>query len=162
MIVASIYAAFIISGCLYVHRWLRYRDIDTWPSVDAKIVGSGGSLVFFQSPGRYGGSSSTAMDSRYTEFEYSVDGQTYRSRTATPDGETVPIYVSGRPHKAHYKPSSPEVAVLIPIPYMGLGILATALFSGMFVAVHLWFTVPEILRKPTEQDGDSTAGEAKG
>jgi|GEM_PF-4435004 len=162
MILPSIYAVFIISGCLYVHRWLKYRDIDTWPSVDAEIVGSGGSLVLIPSQSRYGGSSYTGMDSRFTEFEYSVDGQTYRSRTATPNGGAVTIYVPNRPHKAFYKPSSPEVAVLTPIPYMGFGILAIVVFSGMFVVVHLWFTVPEILRKPPGQAGDGDAGKANG
>ena len=162
VILALIYAVFIIAGGLYLRGWLKHREIDKWPSVDAEIVGGGGSLVSIPGSGRYGGSNSNTMDTRYVEFEYSVDGRTYRSKTATPDGGGLPLYPGDEPWKAFYKPSSPEVAVLSPIPYQGIGFLVTALFMGTIVVVHLWFTVPELLEKQPEQGADGNAGKDNG
>ncbi len=44
--------------------------------------------------------------------------------------------------RAYYKPSSPEIAVINPIPYQGTRWLGTAAISGLFVLVHLYFSLP--------------------
>jgi hypothetical protein len=71
------------------------------------------------------------------EFQYVVDGRTYRSDLGTPDGK-VPLNPLGR---AYYKPGSPEIAVLDPAPFQGTAYLMTFLVSGVIVGTHLYFTL---------------------
>ena len=160
-ILLLVYAAFIIAGSFYLRGYLKYRGIDSWPSVSAEIVGGGGSLDSMPSGGRYGGSSTT-IDSRYVEFQYSVDGETYRSRTATADGGGLPVSIIGEPWRAFYKPSSPNIAVLSPTPYRGVGAMVTAVFSGILVFVHVWCGISDALnhKQKGEQGGDGDAEEA--
>jgi hypothetical protein len=136
---------FVIFGVLYLCGFIKYRGVDSWPSVSAEIVGGGGDVVSIPTQTRYG-MNSTTMDSRYVEFRYSVEGKSYRSKTATPDGGGLPFNPLQRPWKAFYKPSSPDVAVLSPIPYQGTGFLIAAVFSGMLVMGYLWFAISEIHR----------------
>lgn len=144
-ILLLVYLTFVISGGLYLHGFLKYRGVDEWPSANAEIVGGGGNLDSFPTQTRYG-MSTTTVDSRFVEFRYSVGGTSYRSKTATPDGGGLPLNPLNRPWRAFYKPSSPDVAVLSPIPYQGNGLLIAAVFSGMLVAGYLWFTPPSIHR----------------
>jgi len=53
--------------------------------------------------------------------------------------------VFNEPWRAFYKPASPKVAVLAPIPYEAGGWLLTTLVTGIIVITHLWFAVPEWL-----------------
>jgi hypothetical protein len=144
-ILLLVYLAFVISVGLYLHGCLKYRGVDAWPSVSAEIIGGGGNVVSFPTQTRHGMNTAT-VDSRFVEFRYSVLGKSYRSKSATPDGGGLPLNPLNRPWRAFYKPSSPDVAVLSPDPYQGNGLLIAAVFSGMLVAVYLWFTPPSIHR----------------
>lgn len=145
-ILILIYATFIVTGILYLQGFMNYRGVDSWPSVDAEIVGSGGRVISVPSQTRYGSRTST-IDSRFVVFRYSVDGQVYTSNKATPDGGGFPLNPMNLPWRAFYKPSSPNIAVLSPIPFQGIGLLVSAIFSGCIVIVHLWLTVPPLLTK---------------
>lgn len=141
-----IYAAFIISGGGYLRGVLKYGSVESWPSVEAEIVDLGGDVISFPTQSRFG-FSSTLIDSRFVEFRYSVEGNTYRGTAGTPDGGGLPINPWNQPLRAFYKPSSPEVAVLAPVPFKGTGLLAAAGFSGILVLGHLWFTLPSVIAK---------------
>ena len=157
-ILILIYATFIVAGSLYIKGFIIYRGIDSWPSVDAEVVGAGGTVISVPTQTRYGASSST-IDSRFVEFRYSVEGQLYESNKATPDGGGLPINPMNQPWRAFYKPSAPDIAVLSPIQFRGTGLLVTAVFSGIIVLVHLWFTVPSLLARirQAEQGGGGQA-----
>ena len=153
-ILLIIYAAFLITGGLCLRGWIKYHGIESWPSVDAEIVAAGGSWDTLPTQTKYGGS--IQIDSRFVEFQYLVDGKTYRSKTATPSGGGLPI--SFEPWKAIYKPSSPDIAVLSPVPLMEPGLIYTASFTGIIVLVHLWCALSDILaKKQPAEGGDSNA-----
>ncbi|MCF7675556.1 MAG: DUF3592 domain-containing protein [Akkermansiaceae bacterium] len=160
-ILASVYAVFFVAVGLYAHRSFKYRGVDTWPSVDAKIVGGGGGMFTIPTSGRFG-TGSTTLDSSFVEFEYFIDGQRYISKTSSPNGGGLPPQGLNESWKAFYDPSSPDIAVLSPTPYWGAGLLVIAGFSGIIVLTHLWTTLPELLtkQKQTEQVGDGDAEEA--
>ncbi len=155
-ILVLIYATFVVAGSLYLRGFILYRGIDTWPSVDAEVVRAGGTMVSVPMQTRYGARSST-IDARFIEFRYSVDGKVFVGNKATPDAGGWPINPTNRPWRAFYKPGSPDIAVLEPIPFRGTGFLITAVFTGVIVLVHLWFTVPSLLAKiqKTEPGGGS-------
>ncbi len=145
-ILLIIYSTFAISGGLYLRGVTKYRSVDTWPWVGAEILHVGGARDSVPTQTMFG-LGSTTIDSRVVEFRYSVEGQSYRSKMATPDGGGLPLNPLGRPWRAFYDPSSPEVAVLAPVPFRGTGFIVTAAFSGVFVALHLWFAVPGSFRR---------------
>ena len=145
VILLAVYLIFVISGGLYIRDFLKYRGIDSWPSVSAEILGGGGNVVSFPTQTRYG-MNTTTIDSRFVEFRYSVEGKSYRSKNATPDRGGLPLNPFNRPWRAFYKPSSPDIAVLSPVPFQGTGLLVTAIFSGMIGMGYLWFTTATIHR----------------
>ena len=156
VILLLVYGAFIIAGALYLRGWLKYRGIESWPSVNAENVREGGSLDWIPSNGRY----PTRIDSRFVEFQYSVDGQNYKSTNATPDGGGLPMSIIGEPpqaFRAFYKPSSPGIAVLSPTPYRGVGLMVTAAVSGILVLAHVWCGVADMLND--KQEAESGSGE---
>ena len=157
-ILILIYATFIVAGGLYLRGIIIYRGIDSWPSVDAVVLRAGGTMISMPTQTRYGVSSST-IDSRFVEFHYTVEGQLYQSNKATPDGGGLPINPMNQPWRAFYKPFAPDIAVLAPIPFQGTGLLVTAVFSGIIVLAHLWFTVPSLLAgiRHAEQNGGGQA-----
>jgi Protein of unknown function (DUF3592) len=161
-ILLLIYAAFLIFGGLYLRGWLRYRGVESWPSVNAEIVGGGGNLSSVPNQTRYG-SGSTTIDTRFVEFQYSVEGKTYRSKTGSPDSGGLPAAIVGEPSwKAFYKPSSPEIAVLSPTPFSGELFLFIAALSGIIVLVHIGCGVSDWLHsgRECEPTGAGDDGEA--
>jgi len=133
-----IWVTFGISGTIFVRDFVKYRGVESWPSTGAEIISTGGTIVSHPVQTRYG-MGSTTSDSRFVEFEYSVAGRSYRSHMASPDGGGLPINPLNQPWRAFYRPSSPDVAVLMPLPYRGYGYLITAIFSGMIALGSLWF-----------------------
>jgi len=146
LLLVTVYAVFIVAVCLYVRKSFKYRGVDTWPSVEAKIVGGGGGMFTVPNTGRYG-TGSTTIGSSFVEFEYFVAGHRYSSKTASPNGGGLPPQIPGESWKAFYNPSSPDIAVLSPMPYFGVGLLVMAGFSGIVVLPHLWTTIPDILTR---------------
>jgi len=142
-----IYATFVVSGGCYLKGVLTYKSVESWPSVEAKIVGSGGEEISVSTPTRYDFTSTTTIDSRFVEFVYSVEGKAFRSISATPDGGFLFPNPRNEPLRAFYKPSSPDIAVLTPVPFRGTGLLITAGISGILVVAHLWFTIPALMAK---------------
>lgn len=145
----------MISAGRYVHGFVKYWGVESWPSVRAEIIDVGGDVTSFPSQNRFG-TSSTTIDSRFAEFRYTVGSQTYRSTTVSPDGGGLPLNSLDRPWRAFYNPSSPDTAVLIPVSFQGTGLLIAATFSGILVFVHLWFTVPtpSPRDRQAKQDGE--------
>jgi hypothetical protein len=136
---------------------MRFRGVQDWPSVDARIIASGSDSYTMRKE-YWDGSGTYNIDASYVHFEYSVDGQTYGSHLATPDGGGLPLYptftivdqsgereTAPREWKAFYKPTSPRTAVLLPIPYEGMAWLYITLFCGLMIVVHLTCTLPEKL-----------------
>lgn len=147
-ILSSAYAAFILSFFLYFHESLKYRGIEAWPSVDARIVGGGGGINTFPGGGKFGGS--TTIDNRWVEFEYFIEDHRYVSKTARPNGGGLPLEPMHGAWKAFYNPSSPDVAVLSPIPYSGVGLIIVAGCSGSIVLAHLLSALLKILKNKTQ------------
>jgi len=153
-----IYASFVVSGGCYLKGVLTYQGVESWPSVEAKIVGAGGDVVSVSTPRRYDFTSTTTIDSRFVEFQYSVGGSSFRGISATPDGGFLFPNSRNEPLRAFYNPSSPDIAVLTPVPFRGKGLLSTAGFTGILVAAHLWFTIPAVIATKIPA-GPGTAGQ---
>lgn len=137
-----IYGTCLTAGTQWVRQWIRFRGVQDWPSVAARIVNQGSTSIPYQIEDRHG-SRTGRTDASFVAFEYSVNGNTYSSNLATPDGGGLPFNPFGEPWRAFYKPGSPHLAVLLPSPYQGTGWLLTTLVSGMLVGIHLFFTVPD-------------------
>jgi hypothetical protein len=140
-IVFLLYMVFIVTGCICLRQHLRYVGIDSWPSVNAEIVGSGGGMHTIPTHGRYG-MSSTTIDSQFVEFQYSVGGKVYTTKVS----EGLPPRAIGEPWRAYYKPSSPDIALLSRSPHRSAGLIVVATFSGIFVLVHAWCGVSDRLK----------------
>lgn len=141
-----IYAVFLVSFAVYLRNHLVFRGVESWPSVSAKIIGSGGKSDSVPLMSRYAYSTSE-IDSRYVEYEYVVADRTYRSIRSSPSGGVPLPPRSGSGWRAYYKPTAPQVAVLNPIPFDGSGVLIIAGFSGILVGAHLILSI--IARKNT-------------
>lgn len=140
----GIYATCLVSGGWWLSQAWKFRGVEDWPSVEARIIDAGGgeSRVPVQT---HQGSRSWSFDGRYVAFEYEVQGRLYLSDLATPDGggkPANPIFGGPPQRRAYYKPESPEVAVLVPTPYEGTGWLYAACFTGILCGVHLCTMVP--------------------
>jgi len=135
---------FSVTLGLYVRGVLKYRDIESWPSVEARIIRSGGTKTSVLFNTRTG-TRTQIIDSTFVEFEYSVDGEFFRSNRATPDGGDLLPKPWSEPWRAYYKPSSPEVAVLNPVPYQGNGLLFASVFLGILWVTHLCVALPDII-----------------
>lgn len=139
-----IYGTCIVSSTYWTGQWVRFRGVENWPAVDARIKDQGSVSIPYQyeyKDGHHRG----AIDASFVTFDYTVAGRTYVSKLATPDGGGLPMNPFNTPWKAFYKPESPATAVLAPVPYQGTGWLLTALISAIFIAVHLFTAAPDLI-----------------
>lgn len=132
-------AIFVTSSGIYLRGWLRYRGVESWPSVGAEVIRSGGTSFSVPSHSSTGSSTAT-VDTSFVEFEYSVNGKTYRSNTATPNRKGLSLAGLQPPWKAFYKPSSPDIAVLAPLPYDGRRWIFIATVTGIMALMYCWFS----------------------
>ena len=139
------YAIFIVTGGLCLQDYLKYRGIDSWPSVDAEVVGSGGGIYTIPTQSRYG-MSSTTINSQFVEFQYTVEGKVYR--TKAPGG--LPLTAVGEPWRAYYKPSSPDIALLSRTPHRSAGLIVLSTISGLIVLVHVGSSISDTLKRIKE------------
>jgi len=155
IITVLIYASFTVSLGFYVRNSIRYNGVGSWPSVPAQFIDGGGQVSSTPLFTRYG-TTSTTIDTRFVKFRYSVAGESFLGTKATPNGG-LPINFDSRYLRAHYNPKSPEIAVLAPVPFQGTGLLFTAVFTGIIVTVHFWFTVVPLLgtKRRAEQGADA-------
>lgn len=140
--ILGIYATFVICLTFYIHRSITFQDVESWPWVPALIVDAGGELASVPFYSR-SGSNMTTIDTRFVEFTYSVNGKLFRGNRVSPDGRGFPANPSAPGSRAYYKPSAPEIAVLIPTPFEGTGLLFAIVLLGLLIITHLWFTVPD-------------------
>ena len=138
--ITLIYATFALSVGLYVRGAIKYKNIESWPSVEAEVIGGGGRVISAPTQNRFG-SSFVNIDARFIEFRYSVEGTTYRSTTATPNGGGVPLSPLGGSWRAYYNRSSPHIAVLSPVPFDGTGLIALSGFSGVLIFGHIFHLI---------------------
>jgi hypothetical protein len=136
--VALIYSIFLLSLGLYLRARVIYKGIESWPSTEATLIGSGGDLRSTTSMSRVG-LSTHAIDTRYLEYEYIVEGKLYRSSRMRADGG-LPTQTDST-WRAYYNPSVPEISVLDPTPYQGSDLLSLAGVFGVLAGVHLCFAV---------------------
>jgi hypothetical protein len=138
---ALIYATFVVAAARELHQRLRFHDVQHWPSVSARIVSAGGGPVTVRNDW-WSAPRTGQFDASYVEFEYEVDGRTYRGDRGTPNGGGLPMNVFNEPWRAFYKPTSHDVAVLARIPYRAGGWLLATLVTGIIVTTHLGFSMP--------------------
>ena len=147
---ALFYLIFLYSAGSHIRDVIRYWNVESWPSVNAEIIGSGGYQTSFTRQSRYYGVSSTSIDTEYVAFVYAVDGKTYLSTKSTPDKQgprffppNIEDFPPSRGPKrkvtAYYKPSAPDIAVLHRAKYEGSTMLLIAGFSGFLVFGHIMF-----------------------
>lgn len=154
-----IYCVCFAAGAWWLCQWSKFRGVEKWPSVEAVILNERGSSVPYRID-RWDGTHTGTTTSYAVEFQYIVDGRTYRGDLGSPDGKAprkacrvdlgspdgkVLSFVPYVPQTAFYKPGSPEVAVLDPAPFRGTGYLMTFLASGIIVGMHLCFVLAEQL-----------------
>ena len=140
-----IYGMFVIFLCLYLRGVIRYRGVESWPSVSAEVIRVGGERVSFPITNRSGIGSSATIDARFVEFSYTVSGESYQGTMASPDGGGLPLNPFGQPWRAYYKPSAPEIAVLNPVPFEGLELFTFSVVFGLLIGGHLCFSIPDLL-----------------
>lgn len=143
-LLALVYATFAFAGAHELYQRVRFHDVQNWPSVPARIVNAGGGPISVRNDW-WSAPRTGTVDASYVEFEYSVGSETYRGDQGSPNGGGLPMNVFDEPWRAFYKPASPSVAVLAPIPYQAGGWLLTAVVSGLVASAHLWFAVPDWL-----------------
>jgi hypothetical protein len=139
------YVVFLASLGFWLYQWNLFREVESWPWVEAKLVDSASEYLPFRLETRTGSRVSGVL-LEAVEFGYVVDGIPYQGDLGTPDGggvkhsiEVTPDFQLKRELRAYYKPDQPELAVLSPEPYAGLGLLAIATTVGIPVLVHLAF-----------------------
>ena len=100
------------------------------------------------------------MDQREVHFDYTVAGITRSGQEFCPDGGGIAGFTEAPEWKAYYKPSAPEIAVLCPIPYKGLGWRLTAMVTGIMVGVHAYCGIGDFLKRiHKEREGKKREGE---
>lgn len=141
LISIAIYVIFLIPLGIYIKERTKFKAVETWPSVPANILRSGGAVRSTPAHSRTG-PYSFALDTRYVEFQYVVAGENFTQRNVTPDGTSQHFFaVDTASPRAYYSPQDPATAVLIPVPFQGTKLLTIAIFSGPLAAFHLWFSV---------------------
>ena len=141
------YLVFLKSLACWLYQKHRFRDVESWPWVEAKLVNSAQASIPFRLETRTG-SQATTLAMAAVEFTYVVNGVTYKGDLGTPDGgglqyskEVAPDGELNWNLRAYYHPNDPASAVLSPEPYWGPLLLAIATTFGIPVLVHLvlWF-----------------------
>ena len=149
------YGFFLFSMTWWVVHKIKFHGVENWPKVPAIILESRESSVPYRRE-TFTGSQSTSLNVSYVKFEYVVDGQVYESGLGTPDGGGLPsrpiiIGFSDKPWNeswdAFYKPSSPDLAVLSPVPYEGGTWLIIALVTGIPMVAHLSCKIFDFIQK---------------
>ncbi|RYD43196.1 MAG: DUF3592 domain-containing protein [Verrucomicrobiaceae bacterium] len=126
---------------IHFHKAMKYRGVESWPSVSAEMIRSGDSEATVPTQ-TYTGPSQITVDLGFVEYEYVVDGQTYRSTSASANGGGVRSSGAGKPWRAYYKPSSPDIAVLSPVPFEGHFSAGIAVMTGLMTVICAWFSIP--------------------
>lgn len=152
---------FMVSTGFYVRNRIKFWDVENWPSVNAEEVRESGSVDSVPVQTRTG-SGLMRIGTLSVRFQYKVQGILHHGELASPDGGGLPLNPTTRegkmdsggepmsslkgtplaPWRAYYKPLSPEIAVINPIPYQGTRWLGTAAVSGLLVLVHLYGSLP--------------------
>lgn len=137
-----VWTAFLVMAFDCVGKHLKYRGVETWPSVEAALLDawSGTHTVSTVSYGKSGQSGGTSVEFGGVHFQYTVNGVRYDGHTATPDGHRLPSKKPFEPWRAYYDPESPGTAVLGPYPYHGGFLPMVLCVTGAFLAMHLYFT----------------------
>ncbi|RYD43197.1 MAG: DUF3592 domain-containing protein [Verrucomicrobiaceae bacterium] len=131
----------VTASGVHFHKAMKYRGVESWPSVSAEMIRSGDSEVTVPRQSRHSWGTSS-VDTSFVEFEYTVDGQTYRSMSATPNGGGVRSSGVSEPWRAFYKPSAPDIAVLSPVPFKGGAAALIAVATGLMAVMYAWFSFP--------------------
>jgi hypothetical protein len=146
-----IYGTFPIAAAIYVRGRITYEGVEQWPSVEATAVRETGSLLSGPNGGSKGGPST--IDSRSARFEYTVNGRTFTGDHFSPDGGGVQGPGPEDSWRAYYNPSSPEIAVLNPVPYKGYGAFAAAIVTGIMAGAHLYCAIGDFLNRRRRLNG---------
>lgn len=141
----AIYGCCLFTGGTWLSRSITYQGVQNWPTVKATIVDQHENRQVFTTQ-YWNGAKAKAIGDTYVAFEYTVDGRTFVSDRSTPDGGSAPLNPLRQEWKAYYNPSSPDIAVLAPIPYQGTGWLLATLVSGVLIGIHLLIVLPDALR----------------
>ena len=136
------YASLFVSLGFYLNVKLDYWNVESWPSVEAKLNRAGEIITTAPERNHYVFHNLT-LDPQFLYYTYSVEGQEYMSDTVSPNTKVMPMNPFNRPLRAYYNPKDPRIAVLIPTPYEETTVLVIAAFSALFVTLHFWFTFPE-------------------
>ncbi|NRB74499.1 MAG: DUF3592 domain-containing protein [Verrucomicrobiales bacterium] len=135
-----LYGIFLFSFGLYLRGHIVYHDVETWPSVPARDLSQKGDTFNQSSYGRNDPTNSQ-VDTRAVSFEYEVDGTSYIGSRASADSRGISYARLDQLNSASYKPSNPEIAVLVPTPFTGATFLMISVISGLLVTGHLYFTI---------------------
>ena len=143
---AIIYLAGAIGFIRHTYRSWLYRDVESWPGVPAFNVGEQGELLTLTGSSRFGGPTTSLIDTRQAKFDYTVGGTTYHGTRGFPDGNGLPPrgFLPNKdpvPWTAYYKPSDPSVAVLRPLPYQGHMEFAFAGIALVIFSLHATFWI---------------------
>ncbi|HEX2746754.1 MAG TPA: hypothetical protein VHM91_02050 [Verrucomicrobiales bacterium] len=123
---------FLFSAGNYTRYAVRYAGVEEWPSVPATVTGqTGEELRFTQGRGNW------TVDTREVQFDYVVNGKAYKGTEYSPNGGGLERAMDAE-WRAYYNPDAPEVAVLNPVAYEGMGWLAWGGITGFMVTVQLF------------------------
>lgn len=143
------YGVMLLCFGYWFFQWQKFRGVETWPKVPARIVAHDSYSVPYRVETHTGSRSGSHSGGSVT-FEYVVGGRTYQSSYGSPNGGGLPVVFdfgedSDRPWNeswdAYYKPSEPGLAVLSPVPYKGIAFLAIGTVFALIVSVHLFFLI---------------------
>ena len=135
----------LISGAVgYVLNARKYWGIEQWPSVSATVIRETGDMY------RGYGSRSMSWDTLGVEFDYAVDGKSYKGTECSANGGGLAGAAFVKEWRAYYNPSDPQVAVLNPVPYKGMGWLACVFVTGIMAAIHLLCSVADFWERTTK------------
>ncbi len=145
------YGVMLLSFGWWFFHWQKFRGVENWPEVEAKIL-EHDSYSFSVPSASYTGTSTRSVSGSYVTFEYVVEGKVYQSSYGSSNGGGLPHRpfigeIPDRPWNeswdAYYKPGEPGLAVLSPVPYKGGIFLVIAAVCAIPVLVHLCFFMAE-------------------
>lgn len=156
------------SAVPFVSGVIRYWDCTRWPSVPAFHVeehaASAPIASFMTSDGHF--SSAGDWQTKWTEFDYEIDGRVYHGTRGTPNGAPARLdflpsppltshdaegneftiltpgpYRFATPPRAYYDPKRPGIAVLKPGLYQPTWLFFVTATTGLIGLVHLCLTL---------------------